>query len=143
MFESIRWIYTISNKNNLIILANKNTNLSSFDLNQNEKKYIKDQQKNNQEIIVLNQYLRKIMIVNPKNIDNKNLFVENIRGLGNKIYSELKEINNVSIQNLERDKIDSSAFVEGLSLSLYQFNNHKSKPKKNKDLTINIINNKN
>ena len=134
---------TISNKDNLIILVNKNTNLSSFDLNQNEKKYIKDQQKNNQEIIVLNHYLRKIMIVNPKNINNKNLFVENIRGLGNKIYSELKEINNVSIQNLERDKIDSSAFVEGLSLSHYQFNNHKSKATKNKDLTINIINNKN
>ena len=55
---------TISKKDNLIILANKNTNLSSFDLNQNEKKYIKDQQKNNQEIIVLNHYLRKIMIVN-------------------------------------------------------------------------------
>ena len=70
---------TISKKDNLIILANKNTNLSSFDLNQNEKKYIKDQQKNNQEIIVLNHYLRKIMIVNPKNINNKNLFVENIR----------------------------------------------------------------
>jgi leucyl aminopeptidase len=134
---------TISKKDNLIILANKNTNLSSFDLNQNEKKYIKDQQKNNQEIIVLNHYLRKIMIVNPKNINSKNLFVENIRGLGNKIYSELNEINNVSIQNLERDKIDSSAFVEGLSLSHYQFNNHKSKAKKNKDLTINIINNKN
>ena len=134
---------TISKKDNLIILSNKNTNLSSFDLNQNEKKYIKDQQKNNQEIIVLNHYLRKIMIVNPKNINSKNLFVENIRGLGNKIYSELNEINNVSIQNLERDKIDSSAFVEGLSLSHYQFNNHKSKAKKNKDLTINIINNKN
>ena len=134
---------TISNKDNLIILVNKNTNLSSFDLNQNEKKYIKDQQKNNQEIIVLNHYLRKIMIVNPKNINSKNLFVENIRGLGNKTYSELKEINNVSIQNLERDKIDSSAFVEGLSLSHYQFNNHKSKATKNKDLTINIINNKN
>ena len=71
---------TISKKDNLIILANKNTNLSSFDLNQNEKKYIKDQQKNNQEIIVLNHYLRKIMIVNPKNINSKNLFVENIRG---------------------------------------------------------------
>ena len=49
----------------------------------------------------------------------------------------------MSIQNLERDKIDSSAFVEGLSLSHYQFNNHKSKATKNKDLTINIINNKN
>ena len=57
---------TISKKDNLIILSNKNTNLSSFDLNQNEKKYIKDQQKNNQEIIVLNHYLRKIMIVNVK-----------------------------------------------------------------------------
>ena len=134
---------TISKQDNYIILANKNTKLSSIDLNQNEKKYIKDQQKNNHEIIVLNQYLRKIIIVNPKKIDNKNLFIENIRGLGNKVYNELNNINVVSIENLEIDKINLYAFIEGLSLSNYQFINHKSKAKKVKDLTINIINNNN
>ena len=91
---------TISKQDNLIILANKNTKLSSIDLNKNEKKYIKDQQKNNQEIIVINQYLRKIVIVNPKKIDNNNLFVENIRGLGHKVYSELIDLNNILIENL-------------------------------------------
>ena len=80
---------TISKQDNLIILANKNTKLSSIDLNKNEKKYIKDQQKNNQEIIVINQYLRKIIIVNPKKIDNNNLFTENIRGLGIKFILNL------------------------------------------------------
>ena len=134
---------TISKQDNYIILANKNTKLSSIDLNQNEKKYIKDQQKNNHEIIVLNQYLRKIIIVNPNKIDNKNLFIENIRGLGNKVYNELNSINVVSIENLEIDKINLYAFIEGLSLSNYQFTNHKSKVKKVKDLTINIINNNN
>ena len=64
---------TISKQDNYIILANKNTKLSSIDLNQNEKKYIKDQQKNNHEIIVLNQYLRKIIIVNPKKINKKSV----------------------------------------------------------------------
>ena len=134
---------TISKQDNYIILANKNTKLSSIDLNQNEKKYIKDQQKNNHEIIVLNQYLRKIIIVNPKKIDNKNLFIENIRGLGNKVYNELNSINVVSIENLEIDKINLYAFTEGLSLSHYQFINHKSKVKKGEDLIINIINNNN
>ena len=134
---------TISKQDNYIILANKNTKLSSIDLNQNEKKYIKDQQKNNHEIIVLNQYLRKIIIVNPKKIDNKNLFIENIRELGNKVYNELNSINIVSIENLEIDKINLHAFTEGLSLSHYQFINHKSKVKKGKDLIINIINNNN
>ena len=134
---------TISKQDNYIILANKNTKLSSIDLNQNEKKYIKDQQKNNHEIIVLNQYLRKIIIVNPKKVDNKNLFIENIRGLGNKVYNELNSINVVSIENLEIDKINLYAFTEGLSLSHYQFTNHKSKVKKGKNLIINIINNNN
>ena len=134
---------TISKQDNYIILANKNTKLSSIDLNQNEKKYIKDQQKNNHEIIVLNQYLRKIIIVNPKKVDNKNLFIENIRGLGNKVYNELNSINVVSIENLEIDKINLYAFTEGLSLSHYQFINHKSKVKKGEDLIINIINNNN
>ena len=134
---------TISKQDNLIILAKKNTKLSSIDLNKNEKKYIKDQQKNNQEIIVINQYLRKIIIVNPKKIDNNNLFIENIRGLGYKVYSEFIDLNNILIENLEINDINTYAFVEGLSLSNYQFNNHKSKTKKVKDLNINIINNKN
>ena len=134
---------TISKQDNLIILANKNTKLSSIDLNKNEKKYIKDLLKKNKEIIVIIQYLRKIIIVNPKKIDNKILFIENIRGLGHKVYSELIDLNNILIENLEINDINTYAFVEGLSLSNYQFNNHKSKTKKVKDLNINIINNKN
>ena len=56
------------------------------------------------------------------------------------MFSELKEISSVSFKNLDKDNIDSYAFVEGLSLSNYEFNNHKSKAKKGKNLTINIIN---
>ena len=134
---------TISKQDNLIILANKNTTLSSIDLNQSEKKYIKNQQKNNKEIIVVNQYSRKIIIVTPKKNDDNNLFIENIRNLGHKVLSELKDITTISIENLSRKNINSYAFVEGLSLSNYQFNNHKSKARKSENLTINILNNNN
>ena len=134
---------SILKQDNLIILANKNSKLSTIDINQNERRYIKNQQKNNQEIIVLNQYLRKIIIVNPKKIENDNLYIENIRGLGNKVFAELSDIDTVSVENLESDNINSYAFVEGLSLSNYQFNKHKSKAKKSKNLVINIFKNKN
>ena len=133
---------TISKKDNLIILANKNTKLASYNLNSDERNYVKSQQKNKQEIIVINQYSRKIIIVNPNKNKEGNLFIENIRCLANKVFSELKEIGSVSFKNLDRDNINSYAFVEGLSLSNYEFNNHKSKAKKGKILTINIINNK-
>ena len=134
---------SILKQDNLIILANKNSKLSTIDINQNERRYIKNQQKNNQEIIVLNQYLRKIIIVNPKKIENDNLYIENIRGLGNKVFAELSDIDTVSVENLESDNINSYAFVEGLSLSNYQFFKHKSKAKKSKNLVINIFKNKN
>ena len=90
---------TISKKDNLIILANKNTKLASYDLNSDEKNYIKSQQKNKQEIIVINQYSRKIIIVNPNENKEGNLFIENIRCLANKVFSELKEISGVSFKN--------------------------------------------
>jgi len=134
---------SILKQDNLIILANKNSKLSTIDINQNERRYIKNQQKNNQEIIVLNQYLRKIIIVNPKKIENDNLYIENIRGLGNKVFAELSDIDTVSVENLESGNVNSYAFVEGLSLSNYQFNKHKSKAKKSKNLVINIFKNKN
>ena len=57
---------TITEKDNLIILSNKKSQLSSLALSNPEIKYVKKQQKNNAEIIILNQYTRRIIIINPK-----------------------------------------------------------------------------
>ena len=57
---------TISEKDNIIILSNKKSKLTNFNLSSDEIKYVIKQQKSNKEIIVLNQYTRKIIIINPE-----------------------------------------------------------------------------
>merc|ERR1712167_353102 len=96
---------TISEKDSIIILSNKKTKISNIKLNKDEKKYIIDQQKNKQEIITLNQYSRKVIIVNPKEIINPNLYLENLRCLGDKVFASIEYLNEVIIDNLERKKI--------------------------------------
>ena len=134
---------TISEKDSIIILSNKKTKISNIELSKDEKKYIIDQQKNKQEIITLNQYSRKVIIVNPKEIINPNLYLENLRCLGDKVFASIEFLNEVIIDNLERKKINTYAFVEGFALSNYSFDNHKTKKNKKGKITVNIFKNDN
>ena len=131
---------TITEKDNLIILLNKKSKISNLSLNSHEIKYVKNQQKNNAEIIILNQYIRKIIFINPKDQENKYLKLENLRCLGDKILNEINTFDSVTIKNIESDTISTYAFLEGISLSNYTFINHKSKKEKTKNITIYICN---
>jgi hypothetical protein len=57
---------TISEKDNLIILCNSNTDLSLKFLSKPELEFIKQEQKKHKEIVEINQYRRLIFIVTPK-----------------------------------------------------------------------------
>jgi leucyl aminopeptidase len=134
---------TITEKDHVIILSDKKTKISSISLNSQEKKFIKEQQKENKEIIILNQYTRKIIVVNPKKINNYNLYLENLRCLGDKVFEEIKGLGAITINTIEREIINTYAFVEGMALSNYKFTNHKSKKEKEQNLTIYIYKNAN
>ena len=134
---------TITEKDHVIILSDKKNKISSISLNSQEKKFIKEQQKENKEIIILNQYTRKIIVVNPKKINNYNLYLENLRCLGDKVFEEIKGLGVITINTIEREIINTYAFVEGMALSNYKFTNHKSKKEKEQNLTIYIYKNAN
>ena len=63
---------TISHKDNLILLCDYKSNLTEFKFSKKELAYIQKEQKNNTEIISLNQYTRKLFIVTPKKEINTN-----------------------------------------------------------------------
>jgi len=134
---------TITEKDNLIILSNKKSQLSSLALSNHEIKYVKKQQKNNAEIIILNQYTRKIIIVNPQDKSDTHLYAENLRCLGDKILDEIKNLDSITVDNIERNTISTYALVEGIALANYKFTNHKSKQEKEKTITIYIYKNNN
>ena len=64
---------TISDKDNLILICDKKSNLKSFDFSKSELGFIEKQQKEKKEIIAINQYSRMIFVVNPKKEKNTNL----------------------------------------------------------------------
>ena len=59
-------LHVLHTYNDIIILSNKKSKLTNFNLSSDEIKYVIKQQKSNKEIIVLNQYTRKIIIINPE-----------------------------------------------------------------------------
>ena len=72
-----------SANDNLILLCDKKSNLSAFNLSKEELNYIQKEQKEDKEIITINQYNRLIFVVNPKadkNI-NKLLLIYLVLGL--------------------------------------------------------------
>ena len=132
---------TISEKDNIIILSNKKSKLTNFNLSSDEIKYVNKQQKRNKEIIILNQYTRKIIIINPEDKNNNSLNSERIRCLGDEILNEIINFESITVENIEKDTISTYDFLEGLSLGNYTFDNHKSKKEKEKELTIYVYNN--
>ena len=121
---------TISEKDNIIILSNKKSKLTNFNLSNDEIKYVNKQQKRNKEIIILNQYTRKIIIINPEDKNNDYLNSEQIRCLGDEVLNEIINFESITVENIEKDTISTYEFLEGLSLGNYTFDNHKSKKDK-------------
>ena len=127
---------TISEKDNLIILVENSNNLSNLDLEKKEINYINDRLKKNDEIITINQYNREIIILRPKKNDDTNLYLEETRCLGFKVHEQIKKNSSVVVQNLSEGVINTFAFLEGLALSNYNFEEYKTKKDESKLHTV-------
>ena len=81
----------ISDKDNLILLCDKQSNFSEFNISKQELYYIKKEQKENKEIVTINQYGRYIFIILPKKENMANKHAENCRLIGDIIAGKLKD----------------------------------------------------
>ena len=134
---------TISEKDNLIILTNKISNLSDFNLSDSEISHIKKEIKDEKEIITINQYSRIVTIVSPKKEKDNNQYSENIRLLGDKLLSTFSSEKSVLIIGVDNNPNNTLLLAEGLALSNYTFTKHKTEPKANKLKTIYMCKNSN
>ena len=122
---------TISEKDNLIILCNSNTDLSLKFLSMPELEFIKQEQKKHKEIVEINQYKRLIFIVTPKKELDNNKYAENCRLLGDSLTEKLKTKESVLILDEKKDQKEVLLIAEGMALSNYTFTKHKTDPKPN------------
>tara|TARA_E500000331_G_scaffold342098_2_gene375305 strand:+ start:481 stop:1902 length:1422 start_codon:yes stop_codon:yes gene_type:complete len=127
---------TISAKDNLILLCENKNKLSAFNFSKKELAFIKKQQQAKKEIIELNQYERKVIIVNPQKERNSNQYIENCRMFGYQSQARLNDEQSVMIIDLKKNQNASLAIAEGLALANYTFTKHKTKGEPNKLKTI-------
>ena len=121
-----------SNQDNLILFCDKKSNLSSFDLSKSELDFIKKQWDDKKEIVAINQYKRLIFVVTPKQEKDTNKHFESLRLLGDKLQGSLKDEAAVMIIDVKENQKELLVFTEGIALSNYTFNKHKTDPKTHK-----------
>ena len=127
---------TISDKDNLILLCDKKSDLKSFDLTKLEINFIAKQQKDKKEIVSINQYNRMLFVVCPKKEKNINLHIENCRMLGDNLQGKLKNEKSAIIIDVKGNQKEVLAVTEGITLANYTFNKHKKEDNPNKLKTI-------
>ena len=134
---------TISDKDNLILLCDKKSRLSDFNFSKQELNFIKQEQKEKKEIVTINQYERKIIVVNPKKEKNANQHQENCRMLGDQLQGSLKDKKSVLIVDVKGNQREVLAITEGMALANYTFTTHKTEENPNKLETIYLCKNAN
>ena len=125
-----------SDKDNLILLCNKESDLSVFSISKDELNYIQKEQKQGKEIITINQYSRLVFVVNPKSENEVNKHLEDVRLLGDKLQVSLKDEDSVMIIDVKGNQTEVLAITEGMALANYTFTSHKTDPKPNKLRTL-------
>ena len=119
---------TNSANDNLILICDNNDDLSQFNFSKEEFSYIKKRRKIKEEVITLNQYNRFVLIVSPKlERKNKNKCAENCRMIGHAINKILIEEKSVFLIDLKSNQKQVMHISEGIALSNYSFDKHKTK----------------
>jgi len=134
---------TISDKDNLILLCDKKSKLSDFNLSKQELDYIKLEWEDKKEIVAINQYGRHIFLVLPKKEKDNNQHAENCRLLGDRLAGKLKDDKSVLIIDVKENQTEAMQIAEGMALSNYTFTKHKTEGTANKLTTIYLCKNSN
>jgi leucyl aminopeptidase len=125
----------INNGDNLVILCNKNSNLSNYGLSKAELDFIKNEiTKKDKKQICINQFQR-LVIVQLIDVQKENYqTLEKLRKASTAVHAQLIDFKaeGITIVDAENKSAETLAFAEGLALNNYQF----LKYRKNRDKEI-------
>ncbi|WP_439882238.1 leucyl aminopeptidase family protein [Pontibacter sp. MBLB2868] len=122
-----------------IIVAKGQVDLAQ-ELQPEEQKYVQQQVQQDAKFVLLNRYSHRVYVVVAPDAKTENLKNEALRQAGHKLLQQLKSDKAERITILDKTNTSASlALAEGLYLSNYQFNKHKTKDAKPSSLqTITI-----
>jgi len=120
---------TISTKDNLVLIGNNKSNFSTYGLTKSENDFVHKQIKQEEHIIHINQYERRIIIYVAEDKKNENYTLEAIRKAGNKTCNILNtvKVKQATIIDLNGNSTQTLAFAEGMALGNYQYLQFKKK----------------
>ncbi len=120
---------TISTKDNLVLIGNNKSNFSTYGLTKSENDFVHKQIKQEDHIIHINQYERRIIIYVAEDKKNENYTLEAIRKAGNKTCNILNtvKVKQATIIDLNGNSTQTLAFAEGMALGNYQYLQFKKK----------------
>ena len=129
---------SVSKNDNIILIIDKISSLKLLNLSKEEINYIKTK-KERKKIILLNQYYRKIAIIFLKE-EKRDSLLEKMRMIGCDLLEHFKNKESVLIINTNERFKETLAICEGMALTNYMFNNHKTKKSYNVLKTIYLKN---
>ena len=134
---------SVSKNDNIILIIDKISSLKLLSLSKEEINYIKEE-KEKKKIIVLNQYYRKIAIIFFKKEQKTAVLLEKMRMIGCDLLEHFKNEESVLIINPNERFKETLAICEGMALTNYMFNNHKTTKSYNvlKTIYLNNVSNK-
>lgn len=144
MNTAIKKVSKLSAKDNIVLLANKNSDFKPYGFSDKELKYVVDQvYKKKSEIVTINRYERVIFVVP---IDRKGEVHKVYERARTDAFEILAEANKHNVKALTVVDVESNddivkAFVEGLCLSNYRFLKYfkDAKERESSLQTVNIL----
>lgn len=129
----------IAKSDNTLLIGLKKSNFSDYLENDEQKSYLKKRIKDEDNIIVINQFKRLlyIHIIDPASGKDKNEKLEVTRKSGSSCKASFKKhkIKEIKIKQIEGDSEFALSMAEGIALSQYQFLKYiNEKEKKTNDL---------
>ena len=120
---NIKTCNNFSNKDNIIILIEKNENLEKYGLEKQEIKFISDLYEKKEKFITINQYNRLIFVQFLPKEDVSYKFNEELRKSASKLKIELNKykIERLTVVDTNENIDRLLVYTEGLALSHYQF----------------------
>jgi leucyl aminopeptidase len=120
---AIKYSQSISDKDNLVVLANAKTNFSGYGLSSAELAFLKAEIGREEHIISINQYKRRIVVYIAESKKEAYLTTEAFRKAGNRacaIFNAAKATEVIITDTLGNGE-HTLAFAEGMALGNYQF----------------------
>ncbi len=126
-------VTSVSNQENVVILADKKSNFKDAGFSKQELAYVKDCiTKKEQKMVTINQYKRAVHIAVIKEGKTEELTSEVCRRAGCDMLAVLNsdKLDRITVRSALKNKIHLLAFAEGLALGNYQFLRYKTDKKK-------------